>query len=138
MIYSAPRDTEAIRISGEVKLDAVLGTGKVATVICARTAADDYLISDGTSVEAFGIMYTCSETNGCSNSLSVGVTLFGAEMLNDNSDYKWEPQNRVDISSSNKGTEVGDGLTISSVFGIDLINVDVSNIPEINATVYLK
>mmetsp|Transcript_13043 Transcript_13043/g.14676 ORF Transcript_13043/g.14676 Transcript_13043/m.14676 type:complete len:139 (+) Transcript_13043:102-518(+) len=138
MIYSAPRDTEALRVNAEAKLDSVLSQGNVATVMCGRTAADDYLIPTGTSVEAFGIMFVCTEAGGCADSLEVGVFFFGSVMSYDGSDYQWEVSTRVDISASNKGTEAGDGLTVSSAFGLDLNFVDVSNIPEENATVYLK
>ncbi|CAI2371219.1 unnamed protein product [Moneuplotes crassus] len=138
IIYKEPQDGELLRVQTQVILDSVLGSAKYASAICANTGSSSYTVSDGTTVEAFGFMFACSISGGCTNSQDVGVTFYGSTAQYSSSNWYWKVNTRVDISSVNKGTEAGNGLTVTSVFGLPSNFADWANIPLQDVTAYLK
>jgi hypothetical protein len=139
MNYVSPdlQANEAVRIRFDLTLSELLGYNKVATVICIQTENSSYTMNDGDTKSAFGVSFECTISGGCSNSLHLGASFYGATATYSGSAYTWINSN-LDLSTSNKGNEAGDGLTVKTTYGMDASWADWANIPLENVSSYLK
>lgn len=137
MSYITPDSSEVLRIQFTLVQAAILASNEGSTAICTRTNGASFDMTTNTAYEAFGVSYSCSVDAGCHDSLGVNINFYGSTVTYDGTNYKWAVSN-LDVSTSNKGSEPGDGTTVVTTYGLGADWADWAGIPTESENVYLK
>ncbi|CAI2379152.1 unnamed protein product [Moneuplotes crassus] len=132
--YSTPELDETLRVGFTANLNSAMTSGNVASVICMRADDLTYTISDGTSTNAFGFMFGCSQSI-CTDSLDLSANLIGGTVSYSSNTYTW--RTGTDVSNTNRGN-TGTATEPTSTFGLRADSEIWSNIPLEDTTAYLR
>ena len=142
LVYKEPQPGETLRVQTVMQLQGTdaLANGNASTVICVNTGSSDYTMADGASAEAFGVMFTCSNAAGCTDSQDVAVNFYGSAVTyaSGTDSFEWSPSTRIDISAANFGNDRSTGTRVASTWSLASDYADWSNLPLIDQTAYLR
>ncbi|CAI2380559.1 unnamed protein product [Moneuplotes crassus] len=137
MTYGYPQDGEKTRIQFEAYTDTTMTSSTRSTVICIDTNSTTFTVSDGSTKNAFGMSFYCSQAS-CTNSSQVSTQFFGSQVTYSSGHYIWTHTTNYDIEPMKRGSISGDGTILKTVYGLDTAYHGWSKIPAVGQVVYLK